>query len=135
MPLLFIPLWGAVSVFLAFMGGWRKLAMTYRANHPFFGKKFYFQSASMRRMTNYNKVLIIGANREGLFISVLFIFRLGHPPLFIPWAEISIKAKEEKFFDRCELTPARCPDIPITISQGLMEKISTGREESAPITP
>jgi hypothetical protein len=135
MPLLFIPLWCAVSVFLAFMGGWRKLAMTYRASNPFFGKKFYFQSASMRRMTKYNRVLIIGANREGMFLSVLFIFRLGHPPLFIPWAEISFKDKEEKFFDRCEIALARCPDIPITISKRLMGKISIHREESAPITP
>jgi hypothetical protein len=117
------------------MGGWRKLAKTYRASNPFFGRKFYFQSASMKRMTNYNRVLIIGANREGLFLSVLFIFRLGHPPLFIPWAEISFKEKEEKFFDRCEITLARCPDIPIMISKGLMEKITRSREENAPITP
>jgi hypothetical protein len=135
MPLLFIPLWCAVSVFLAFMGGWRKLAMTYRASNPFFGKKFYFQSASMQRMTNYNNVLIVGGNREGLFLSVLFIFRLGHPPLFFPWAEISFKEKEGKFYDRLELRFTRCSDIPVTISKRLMEKIAGSREESAPITP
>jgi hypothetical protein len=135
MPLLFIPLWCAVSVYIAFMGGWRQLAKHYRANNPFLGKKFYFQSASMKGMTNYNKVLTIGVNREGLFISALFIFRLGHPPLLIPWPEITFKEKEGNFYDRCELRFARSPDIPFTISKKLREKISISREENIPITP
>ena len=89
----------------------------------------------MKRMTNYNNVLTIGANREGLYLSVLFIFRLGHPPLFIPWTETAFKEKEGKFYDRCELRFARCPEIPFIISKKLMQKISITREENIPITP
>lgn len=40
------------------------------------------------RFVNYGSCLMLGANAEGLFVSVLFFFRVGHPPLFIPWSEV-----------------------------------------------
>ncbi len=39
-------------------------------------------------VTNYNSVLTIHVSPEGLHLAVMKIFRLGHPPILIPWAEI-----------------------------------------------
>ena len=47
------------------------------------------QSAAMRWLTHYNNVLTVGADSEGLFLVPFFLFRVGHPPLFVPWAEIT----------------------------------------------
>jgi len=38
----------------------------------------------------YNGCLVVGANAEGVALSVLLPFRPGHAPIFVPWAELSM---------------------------------------------
>jgi hypothetical protein len=40
-------------------------------------------------LANYNSVLHVGVQPEGLHLSVMALFRVGHPPLLIPWDEIT----------------------------------------------
>ena len=39
-------------------------------------------------MVNYNRCLTVHHAPEGIYVSVLLPFRLGHPPLLIPWSAI-----------------------------------------------
>jgi hypothetical protein len=79
----------------------------------------------MRLGTNYGNCVRVGVNQSGLHLSVGFLFRIGHPPLFIPWSDISMKEKRGLFFlKQVELRFARCSSIPIVISQRLMNRIS-----------
>jgi hypothetical protein len=39
-------------------------------------------------IAKYNGVLRIAHDRFGLYLSVMVLFRVGHPPLFIPWNEV-----------------------------------------------
>jgi hypothetical protein len=71
------PLIGRIS-------GWGTLATFYRFSESFMGECWRFQSAEMRWKGGYNNCLTIGANESGLYLSVFFLFRLGHPQLFIP---------------------------------------------------
>lgn len=45
------------------------------------------QSARMG-LVNYNSILTIHVSDEGLHLAVWWMFRLFHPALLIPWAEI-----------------------------------------------
>lgn len=79
----------------------------------------------MRMGTNYGSCLIVGVNPEGIRLSVLFLFRIGHPPLFIHWPEVSMREKRFLFFfKQVELRFAKCSSIPFVISRRLMNKIS-----------
>jgi hypothetical protein len=64
-------------------------------------------------------------NPNGIYLSVLFIFRIGHPPLFIPWPDVSMREKRFLiFFKQVELRFAKCSSIPFVISRRLMNRIS-----------
>ncbi|NIO04343.1 MAG: hypothetical protein GTN74_06920 [Proteobacteria bacterium] len=120
----FIVLWGVICHLISLMGGWRELAREYQMEGPFSGELFRFQSAQMRGRTNYSACLTVGGNVEGLYLSVLFVFRPGHPPLFVPWSEISGTIEKRKWFSRVTLRFQRCPSIPFVISTRLSERIS-----------
>ena len=76
------------------------------------------QSASMRGV-GYRSCLTIGTGVEGLYIAVLFLFRVGHPPLFIPWNDIKIRRKKILGFPLLVLKFARAPAVALTIPQWL----------------
>ena len=66
------------------MGGWRRLAESFPAKGQPSGKHFFMQSGKVG-LVNYGSCLTIYSAPEGLYLSVWLPFRLGHPPLFIPW--------------------------------------------------
>jgi hypothetical protein len=101
----------------------------------FAGKKFWLQSARFKRWTNYNNSLTVGANPQGLYLSQLIIFRFGHPPLFIPWGDITVLQREGRLGSGYELRFSRCPEIPVTIPARLWDKLLAARQENAPIAP
>ena len=129
--LFFIVLWISVSMLISVIGGWRSLSGDYRANFPYDGKKLRMKSVSMRWGTSYSNCVTIGANKEGLYLSVLPIFRIGHPTLFIPWADISTEEGKQLFFFKVfKFKFVKHPNVPVVISKRLAEKIFKMREES-----
>ena len=79
----------------------------------------------MRKGTNYGNCLILAVNSDGIYLSVFFLFRIGHPPLFIPWPDVSMRERRFLFFfKQVELRFARCSSIPFVISRRLMNRIS-----------
>jgi len=129
--LFFIVLWISVSMLISIIGGWRALSGDYRANFPYDGKKLRMKSVGMRWATSYGNCVTVGANKEGLYLSVLPIFRLGHPPLFIPWTDISTEeGKQLFFFQVVKFKFINHPNVPVVFSKRLAEKIFTMREES-----
>ncbi len=122
--LFFLALWFGISFLLSVFGGWRQLSQHYRSTGLFKGQRFYFQSAAMRLRVSYNSVLILGINSEGLYLSILFPFRIGHPPLLVPWEDISWTEKPGRFLGGFKLQFAKCPSIPFLISRRMMEKVA-----------
>lgn len=129
--LLFIILWICVCKLISATGGWRILARDYRANSLFDGQKLWLKSATMRRWTNYNNCVNIGANKYGLYLSVLPLFRVGHPPLFIPWADISTEAVSRRLLpDVVKFSFAKQPEVPVILSKKLAGRIFKLRQDS-----
>ena len=79
--------WCFVVYMTARTSGWAALAGKYRATNTPAGKRFDFQSIKLGSV-NYSAGLTIVVSSVGLYLSMLPFFRIGHPPLFIPWADI-----------------------------------------------
>jgi len=121
--LLFICFWLALNYLISFFTGWLALAEIYRATQPFEGERWHFQSAKFRFTSGYKHVLTIGSNKEGLFLSVFFLFRVGHAPLFIPWQDISVRPAKFLWFRMFQFEFRQVPSIKVRLREKLGEKI------------
>jgi hypothetical protein len=127
----FIIFWVGVCKVISAVGGWKTLSRDYRANSAFDGKKMRLKSVGMRRWTNYNNCITVGANRYGLYLAVFPIFRVGHPPLFFPWTDISTEAGSRRFFgDFVKFKFTKQPDVPVIFSKKLAAKIFKMKDDS-----
>jgi hypothetical protein len=79
----------------------------------------------MRLFAWYHGAIRLTAAQDALYLSVLFVFRIAHPPLRIPWKEIKI-AKTESYLD---FTLGNEEKIPMRISErmahnlGILERL------------
>jgi len=129
--LFFIILWMGVCKLISATGGWRILARDYRANSLFDGQKLWLKSATLRRWTNYSNCVNMGANKYGLYLSVLLLFRIGHPPLFIPWTDISTEAVSRRLLlDVVKFSFAKQPEVPMILSKKLADRIFKMQQDS-----
>ena len=130
----FAAFWALMSYVIAMIGGWTRLAEDYRANNAFEGKRWRFQSASMRLGTSYGNVLTVGAGPEGLSLEVFLLFRFGHPPLLIPWSDIQ-KLGEPSWFRGQVLVFSKAPDIKVRLSKSVVTRIESVRGSALPTAP
>ena len=87
-----VVVWCLTSYLIGIMTGWLALARRFRAqSEPYGDAKVvgpFFYTIYMRYWTHYSSVIRLTAATDVLYASVLFPFRIGHPPLRIPWNEI-----------------------------------------------
>jgi len=103
-PVLFIATW-VLAVFTISKLGWSKLAGAYRTDPNFFiGTDVGLISAKVN-FINYNNSLVLKYNEQGILLKTIFLFRLFHPPILIPWNEITgVEDKKILFFTFKKLT-------------------------------
>ena len=97
------------------------------------GERWRFQSAQLRWKIGYNNCLTVGASPEGLSLSVMFILRFGHPPLFVPWGDISVNVIKGFFYPVLEFRFQQVPTIPLRVSERLGQKIRASAGPSWPV--
>jgi hypothetical protein len=123
-PFFFVGMWIVVGYWVALVGGWRLLAKRFRLQATFTGQSWTMQSARMRWLTRYNNALTIGADTTGLFMVPFLLFRAGHPPLFVPWSEISdVRETQFLFIKFVEMRLGRAEEVPFRIRASLAAKI------------
>ena len=88
-----LPLFVVVVFIISRISGWGRLAEDFKSsvtpsNIPS-TDQFSWVSARLRFWMRYNSVLILKLTEEGIHLSVFFLVRIGHPPLFIPWRSVS----------------------------------------------
>lgn len=86
-PILFTGMWCFACWKLSQLGGWQKLSQIYRVENVPSGRCFRMQSGKFG-WVNYSGCLSICPTVDGIYLSILFLFRIGHPPLFIPWSHV-----------------------------------------------
>lgn len=132
-PLYFLLLWVFIAYVVSWIGGWHLLAQRFRIDSEFTGIVYRWFYATMRWGVHYNGSLKIGADIEGLYIAPLFLFRIGHPSLVIPWTEISVgKSRRLDFYLSVTLTLGKEEQIPFRISRLTARRL---RKDAGPTWP
>ncbi len=79
-----------IIAFLATLSGWERLANHYPSTGDFPKGGHRFQSMRLNNIF-YRRVLRMAETPEGVYIVPMSLFRLDHPPLFIPWHAIQVE--------------------------------------------
>lgn len=107
----FVAFWLGMMFLVAVMSGWRVLAEKYglpEGERMPEGTTLKWRSAALagRFPTSYKNCLNFTATSSGLGIAPALIFSTGHPPLFIPWADIAMEEKNVLFSKQLKMTIA-----------------------------
>ena len=121
--LLFLAFWTAICLAMAHLG-WAGLARSYRASDSFDGKKRFFRTAEVGQ-SSYRNCLTTGVSARALHLSVLFPFRVGHPPLHIPWEDISASETRWLLGRGYELHFRLAPHVTIRLSSQLGDELQS----------
>ena len=131
----FAALWCFVTFLIAMISGWHTLASRFRSTDDFNGETWTFRTAYMRFFSHYGTILTFGADSSGLYMSIFPAFRIGHPPLLIPWSEITVIRGESgiPLFKRRKFLLGREESIPLSISVSLAESLQKAAGQSWPV--
>jgi hypothetical protein len=121
-PLVFAAFWFGTCHLLAALGGWKGLARAYPPHGLASGDRLRFQTAQLRRATNYSGCLTIFASPLGMRVTIWPIF-VGHPPFEVPWAEIDARLQQTWLTRFVMLTFQRTPEVTMRISGRLAERL------------
>jgi hypothetical protein len=116
-----VAFWMLVSYVIGAISGWNALSKRFACpKGAFHGETWSFRRARMRFLTRYGNCLTFGADESGLYMSILPFFRVGHPPLLIPWAEVAVAPGDTGLlFKQRTLRLGRQEAIPLRISASL----------------
>jgi hypothetical protein len=126
-PLFFVTIWCVVCFLISVFSGWKTLARRFRTQvEPYGDVKSagpFFYAVQMRNKANYSSVIRVAVASDALYLSILFLFRVGHPPLAIPWSEIKF-SKTTVFWRRyLVLTLGNAEQIPLRISERMAQNL------------
>lgn len=100
-PVLFLlvfPLfWSGIVLLVGTLGGWRRLAAAYPATGAEATTTWRFRGGRMGFM-NYKGVLDVGVSDAGLHLGVFLPFRVGHPPILVPWDQVEVGPDKSRWF-------------------------------------
>jgi hypothetical protein len=113
-------LWCLLSFFISSMTGWFTLAKRFKANSEPYGDCKntgpFFYTIYMRLWSHYGSVIQPTAAPDAVYSSVLFPFRIGHPPLCITWNQIQFSRTKRFWRPYLVLTLGVEAKIPMRIS-------------------
>ncbi len=78
---------------IAQFGGWTSLGRVYGTKRKYEGALLKWRSAKLN-WVYYHTCLDLGADEEGLYLSMGYFFSLHHKNLFIPWSDIKTSQAE-----------------------------------------
>lgn len=97
-------LWFAISAVLSLASGWHALARRFRSDEPVEGERVRCRATAMgwRGLPmSYGRCVYTTVGQRALALSVIAPFRLLHPPLVIPWAEVERCERVALWFRKC----------------------------------
>ena len=130
---LFVAQWPITFYIISFMSGWHRLSIRFSTQEEPCGQTRstgLFPYSVQMRFLNYNGCIRMTAAEDALYLSVLFLLRMGHPPLRIPWGEIQFSTTKSFGMMFVVLTLGEKEKIRMRISEhmanklGILERIS-----------
>jgi len=121
-----VPAFFAIILFtLSQVGGWNSLATRYRMDRLFQGTLWRYQFGFLGSV-RYKGALTVGSGTEGLYLAVLFFFRPFHPPLLIPWPEVSLgRSKKTLFVELVEFRLGPEPLASLWLPDALAQQVAS----------
>ena len=123
----FVAFWSLISFLISFTSGWFTLSKRFRKQSEPYGDIKnagpFFYTVYMRFWCHYSSVIRMTAANDALYLSVPFPFRLGHPPLCIPWKEIQFGRTKLLWRRYVVLTLGEQERIPMRISERMAAKL------------
>ena len=139
----FVTLWCFVCFVISVLGGWYSLTTRFRAqSEPSGDLKSagpLFYGVKMRFRINYSSVIRITAADDALYVSILFLFRAGHPPLRIPWTDVKFSRTKFLWQRYIVLSLGEQEQIPMRISErmarnlGILERFANKTLSGPPL--
>ena len=123
--------WAVLMTGLGRVSGWHELSRLYPLETPFEGKQFRFRTAQIG-WVNISGAVMFGANAEGLQLDVFSPFAYGHPTIFVPWGDITVKQTSGTFTNYFDLHFARVPHTRVRIMASLGKQIAEAANQNWP---
>lgn len=118
---------GLICLLISVLSGWYTLSNRFRSQSEPYGQTKsagpFFYTVYMRYWGHYSSIIRMTAAEDALYLSVLFLFRIGHPPLCIPWKEIQFGRTKFFWFRFVILTLGERECIPMRISERMARKL------------
>lgn len=123
----FVTLWCSVCFLISLMSGWFTLSDRFRKQSEPYGEALsagpFGYGVRMRFRTNYGNVIRLTSTADALYVSVFFPFRVGHPPLCVPWKEIQLGRTKFLWLKYVVLTLGDQERIPMRIPERMARKL------------
>ncbi len=130
----FLFFWLLLNFIVSRLTGWAQMAAHYRNAGNIPGKVWRFQTITTRWGMGYKGCTNVGADSRGIYFSFGFLFRFGHPPLLVPWGDITITEKQITRTKMLELRFRKTRDLPIRISADLGAQLAMAAGSNWPST-
>lgn len=110
----------------SYASGWQLLSRRFKTQTrpapeaPSFRRRWFkglTSAVRLRYWSQYEGVIRLVATEQGLFLSVVFLYRPSHPSLYIPWGEITASKVEHFLRTYIELRLGSLEQIPMRLSE------------------
>jgi hypothetical protein len=81
--------WLSLAWMIGRFGAWYPLAQHYTTSREPAGDAFRWSSVRFGLFSNYSNSVNITVSFEGIYLRPIYFFRMGHPPLLIPWEAVA----------------------------------------------
>ncbi len=127
--LFFIVMWCMASFVISRYTGWNKLADRYETRSKPNTKLIKMVQVNWGSMMTGGNIYVIGSTHEGLYLNVMFPFKVGHSALLIPWRDINTKVIEGWYQSRVQLNFGADLSKPFQISEKTARKVREGSND------
>ena len=109
--------WPFVTGMIAIFGGWRHLAWSFPSVLIVKGERYARQSVSLSLFGSYSSAIHVTLTETGVHMVPMILARLLHPPILIPWANVTACERcDFLFIERTRISVGRPADRKIDIS-------------------
>ncbi len=125
--ILFTTAWALICLLTSVWSRWHSLSRRFRAQSEPYGETRtagpLLLTVYTRFLGHYSGSVRLTASEDALYLAVLFLIRVGHPPLCIPWNEIKL-SRTKRFWRRyVVLTLGEQEQIPMRIPERMARKL------------
>lgn len=96
-PIFFGGIWSGVCYLIGALGGWQNLASKYETPKDTVVDQKFTSEYGKFGVSRYKFTLTVGFSKSGIFFANNPFFRIGHPPMLIPWSAIKIVSSDGLF--------------------------------------